>query len=260
MSEPAVERRSRRGAPVCSNQVVPKIIDYAGRFAFLELAAFALVRDEGVSSLSRHGVARVLATSISTVRRLLSAEADLRSLALNEVGVRRRRRLRGWGQGTGVDGALSMLGALVALRPEDVAEELVWWRVAMAAPSTATLPADPDHEEEGPLHHRFALATHGYVPVDVLEARTRPDPQEARGTDGVVAARAERDRDVAARTVDVIRTAAPGLSGDEAARQAAVLHAVIDGLGVAVAVGRLDATGAAGVARAHLETVARSHR
>ena len=74
---------------------VPKVIDYAGRFAFFEEACFALVRDHGVDHLSRHRLAAKLGTSISTVRRLLSPEADLRMLALSEVRVRRRsERLR----------------------------------------------------------------------------------------------------------------------------------------------------------------------
>lgn len=55
---------------------MPKLIDYAGRFAFFEEACFALVRDHGPHHLSRHRLAHVLGTSISTVRRLLRAEAD----------------------------------------------------------------------------------------------------------------------------------------------------------------------------------------
>ena len=35
---------------------MPKVVDYAGRFAFFELASFTLVRDHGVDALSRHTV------------------------------------------------------------------------------------------------------------------------------------------------------------------------------------------------------------
>ncbi len=201
---------------------MPKIIDYAGRFAFFELATFTLVRDHGVDSLSRHGVARVLATSISTVRRLLNPEADLRTLALNEVGVRRRRRLLPRIPDTGIDAALRLAGVLVPTRPEHVAEELVWWRLVVAAPTGAAMP--PDHEDEdGPLHHRFAIATYGYVPEEVLDARIEARPS-ALGVEGrpdvVVAARLDRDADVAARAADIVATAAPGLAVDEVLRRA----------------------------------------
>ena len=43
--ERVAEKRDR-----CSNDDVPKIIDYGGRFAFFELAAFTLVRDHGVDA------------------------------------------------------------------------------------------------------------------------------------------------------------------------------------------------------------------
>jgi hypothetical protein len=65
---------------------MPKLVDYQGRFAFFEQASFALVRDHGPQHLSRHRLAHVLGTSISTVRRLLNAESDLRRLVLAEVG------------------------------------------------------------------------------------------------------------------------------------------------------------------------------
>ena len=113
---------------------MPKIIDYGGRFAFLELAAFTLVRDHGVDALSRHGIARVLATSNSLVRRLLNADADLRNLALREVGVRRRARLGARPSTAGVDGGMFLLRSLLPTRPQDVAHELVWWRLTVAAP------------------------------------------------------------------------------------------------------------------------------
>lgn len=238
------------------------MIDYGGRFAFFELAAFTLVRDHGVDRLSRHGVARVLATSISTVRRLLSPEADLRRLALGEVGVRRRSRLRARADGSGTDAALTLLGALVPLRPEHVAEELVWWRLTLAAPTTAALPPDHEHEE-GPLHHRFAIASHGYVPVDVLETRMEQPSAIDDGRavpDVVVSARMQRDLDVAVRSAEIARTAAPHLTAPEVEQVAPVLHAVVDGLGVAVATGRLSPLDASGVLRTCLATVVGSAR
>lgn len=242
---------------------MPKFVDYSGRFAFFELAAFTLVRDHGVSSLSRHGVARVLATSISTVRRLLHPDADLRSLALAEVRVRHRRRLRGRGHETGVDAALRHLAAVVPFDRAQVAEELVWWRLAVAAPSTARAWADADDDEEGPLHHRFAVASHGYVPADVLTATMERATAGFVGEDHrdvIVSARHERDAEVAVRAADALVVAEPALSAEDVDGLATVLHAVIDGLGIAVALGRIAPTDAREVLRAHLAGLGGSDR
>ena len=225
---------------------MPKIVDYAGRFAFFELASFTLVRDHGVDRLSRHALARVLATSISTVRRLLNPEADLRQLALNEVAYRRRRRLTPATAATGPDAGARLLLPLIPAVPEQVAEELVWWRLAIAAPTTASMPsdvtADLDDEDGGPLHHRFAVANHGYVPSDVLRASI-DRPRSATSPDGeldvVVAARQAREDYLADRLEMAVRVAAPELDAQAVAHHAQVLHALVDGLGVAVSLGRM---------------------
>ncbi|WP_299927641.1 hypothetical protein [uncultured Nocardioides sp.] len=223
---------------------MPKLVDYAGRFACFELASFTLVRDHGVDRLSRHAMARVLATSISTIRRLLDPEADLRRLALNEVAYRRRRRLTPATRATGADAGARLLLPLIPSVPEQVAEELVWWRLVIAAPTTAAVPSDADIDDEdedgGPVHHRFVIANHGYVPPDVLHASIEP-PRSATSPGGevdvVVAARQQHDDDLAAAAV---------------AHHAQVLQVVVDGLGLAVSVGRLRPDEAASLARAHV--------
>ena len=243
---------------------MPKVVDYAGRFAFFELASFTLVRDHGVDALSRHGLARVLATSISTIRRLLSSEADLRQLALNEVAYRRRRRLVPTTRATGVDAGARLLLPWIPSHPGVIAEELVWWRLAVAAPSTAATPSDHDvHEDEedggGPLHHRFAIANHGFVPSDVLHTpieRPRAAVSPEGDVDVVVAARRDRDEDLAVRLVDVVRTTAPDLAPEDVEHHAAVLHAVVDGIGVAVCLGRLRPDEAVALVRGHVARVA----
>lgn len=118
---------------------------------FFEEASFALVRDHGVHDLSRHRVAKALGTSISTVRRLLSSEADLRNLALNEVGHRRRRGRYGVPPEDDATAALWLLRRQIPDTPDRIAEELVWWRLSIAAPTRADLPLDEAHLEEGPL-------------------------------------------------------------------------------------------------------------
>lgn len=234
---------------------MPKLIDYAGRFMLFEAASFAIVRDHGVHHLSRHRVAKVLGTSISTVRRLLNAEADLRNLALKEVGHRRRRGRYGRPPGEDLEAALWLLRQVIPDAPDRIAEELVWWRLNVAAPTRARLPLDEEHLEEGPLHHRFAVATHGFVPIDVLELRFEPAmaPESPEGVvDRVVEARAERDADIADVVGSAISHAAPMLQGDEHERSAAQLHALTEGVSLGVCLGRLAPEDAVAILRSQL--------
>ena len=168
---------------------MPKLIDYAGRFAFFEEACFALVRDHGPQRLSRHRLAHVLGTSISTVRRLLNAESDLRNLALSEVG------------------------------------------------------------------QRFAVANFGFVPIDVLALRIEPAarPEGPDGVDPVVSARAERDGDIAEAVAAAVGRAAPDLSGEALDSAAALLHALVEGVGVGVCLGRLAPEAAVAILRSQLD-------
>ncbi len=198
----------------------------------------------------------MLGTSISTVRRLLRSEADLRNLALTEVGHRRRRGRYGQPPGEGLDAALWLLRRLIPDTPQRIAEELVWWRLSVAAPTEARVPLDEAHLEEGPLHHRFAVATYGFVPMDVLQLRIEPpmSPQDPEGrTDPVVAARRERDADVAAEVAVAVGLAVPGLQGAERDRATASLHAMVEGVGIGVCLGRLAPEDAVGILRDQLE-------
>jgi hypothetical protein len=85
-------------------------------------------------------------------------------------------------------------------------------------------------------------------------------PRSATSVDGdldvVVAARQEREEDLAVRLERVVRVTAPGLDAHDVVHHARVLHAVVDGLSVAVSVGRLHPDEAAALARAHVATVA----
>jgi BetI-type transcriptional repressor, C-terminal len=187
---------------------VPKIVDYAGRFAFFELASFTLA--------------------------------------------------------TGPDAGVRLLLPWIPSVPGQVAEELVWWRLVIAAPTTASLPPDwtgtaDGDEDSGPVHHRFAIANHGYIPSDVLNASIEP-PRSARSADDeldlVVRAREEHEECLADRLEIVVRTTAPGLAPPAIEHHARVLHAVVDGLGVAVCLGRLRPDEAASLARSHLDELA----
>jgi hypothetical protein len=240
---------------------MPKTVDYIGRFAFFEEAAFAIVRDEGVHRLSRHRVAAVLGTSISTVRRALAGHADLRVLALREADQRRRVGRRGHLAGDPLDVAETMLRRVLPDTERRVAEELVWWRVAVAAPTTARMTTDSDHPD-GRLRDRFAIGTWGYLPRDLedLDAAVLPtDGPEGPGhasADSAATVLADRVRHVD----EVVATALGVLEvpdGPEGEDERARTRALVDGLGVAVCLGRIGPEEACAVLRSHLEAVRR---
>jgi hypothetical protein len=235
---------------------VPKVIDYAGRFAFFEEACFALVRDHGVDHLSHHRIAAKLGTSISTVRRLLSPDADLRVVTLSEVRVRRRSGRPRPPVVEGVDGALARLRRLLPDSPARIAEELVWWRLNLAAPTHPALPLDPAHLEEGPLHHRFAVANLGYVPGHVLALGIAPPTTSIDGDgtlDPVVEDRLDHDAGVADEVTAVLHDCLSTLRGDELDLAAQLVHGLLDGLGIAVCLGRVAPEDAVAILRSQLE-------
>jgi hypothetical protein len=234
---------------------MPKLVDYGGRFSFFEEACFAIVRDHGIDDLSRNRLAAVLGTSASTVRRLVHARADLRRLALAEVEQRRRRgRLRPRDL-TGVDLATALLRRLLPDSPQRIAEELVWWRLVVSAPTSARVPPDEVQLDEGPLHHRFAMASHGFVPLEVLHLAMLP-PRRDRSEDGtpdpVVAARTARQEHVADEVASALVVLETGLDADALARVADELHAMLEGLGIGVCLGRTTPQAAVATLRGYL--------
>ncbi len=112
---------------------------------------------------------------------------------------------------------------MVADEPARIAEKLVWWRVTIAAPTTAHLPLDEEHVDEGPL----------------------------------VAARADREADVASAVAAAIHYAAPALQGEGYDRAIAVLHALVEGVGVGTCLGRLSPDDAVAILRTQLVCLAR---
>lgn len=239
---------------------MPKNVDYIGRFAFFEEAAFAIVRDDGVHRLSRHRMAAVLGTSISTIRRVLAGHADLRMLALREAQLRRRAGRWGRPSGEPLAVAEALLRRLLPDSDDRIAEELVWWRVAVAAPTAAHVTTDADHPD-GPLDDRFAIATWGYVPRD-LEGRDSGAPtpgadplEDGRGAESVAAALADHDEDVDGAVAAALAVLGSP-EGPEGGPERERTRALVDGLGVAVCLGRVTPEQACGVLRDHLEKVA----
>jgi hypothetical protein len=228
---------------------VPKLVNYSARFEFLREAAFTVVRDRGVSALSRHSVAAVLGTSVNTVRRLLSPEADLRVLAADEVA---RRRLHGrlgrLRDGETVERAGHVVRALLPDAQHRVDEEVVWLRLMVALPRDGSAQADAD----GPLRDRWQLAEHGYVlQGDVghgadggAEGATRPgEPGEHPLAEHL----RTREGEIASRLGEALRLleVPPETRADETV----TLRALTDGLTQAVCASRLTPEEAV----AHLE-------
>lgn len=243
---------------------MPKTVDYIGRFAFFEEAAFAIVRDEGVHCLSRHRMAAVLGTSISTIRRALAGHADLRMLALREAQLRRRAGRWGRPSGEPVEVAEALLRRLLPDSDARIAEELVWWRVAVAAAAPSRMTTDADHED-GPLGDRFAIATWGYTRRELEDrdagtSASSTDPTDPAApavptADSVAAALADHDEDVRETVAGAL-----GLlgvpEGPEGGAERERTRALVEGLGVAVCLGRLTPERACAVLRDHLERVA----
>jgi AcrR family transcriptional regulator len=236
---------------------MPRLVNYASRFEFLRRAAFALVLDRGVGALSRRAIAAELGTSISTVRRLLSPDAALTVLAMDEVA--RRRRLGRWGvpKGEPAEVALELLRRLLPNETHRIAEELVWWRLVLDEPPgervTDNGRAAHDHAwDEGTLGDQFQIATYGSaVRSEVnttMEAEgplDRPRPLASHVEEREAAITAVLDR--ALQLLDV--------PGQDRATEAIRVRAMIDGLNLAVCLGRLTPAEAVTALAHHIATV-----
>jgi hypothetical protein len=234
---------------------MPRLVDYAARVEFLRRAAFAIVRDRGVGDLSRHAIARELGTSVSTVCRILNPDAQLTTLAVDELN--RRRRIGRWSVPSGSPGqvALALLRRVLPDEDHRIAEELVWWRLVIA--SAAGKPFGDDtrstHDTdwgEGNLRDQFQVATRGYA-----DDTTHGDPDvpaEETATDQVARQFEEHDASVNGllRRVLVLLEV-PEPHDAEAVR----LKALLDGLSLGVCLGRLRPAEAVAALAHHMSTV-----
>jgi hypothetical protein len=237
---------------------VPRKVDYASRFEFLRLAAFAIVRDRGVWALSRRALAHELGTSRNRVDDLLRADAHLPSLAAEQVVSLRRSGRFGLGTGGAEEAAAKLMTSLLPDSPERIDEELVWLRLRIELAATRSPGQDPD----GPLWAQFQVAARGYVYAprpSVSEAC--PDADEDHDEDTRESTRwedlaAERDRHVVStltRAREPFRRVAGGeVAGGERDEEIPRLHALIDGLTLAVCTGRLTPDEAIAVVRAEI--------
>lgn len=225
---------------------MPKLVNYAARFEFLRRAAFTVVRDQGPHALSRRSVAAALGTSVNSVRRVLSEDADLRQLAGEEV---ERRRAHGrWGRRrdlTGADLAVHLLRRVLPDEEHRVAEELVWLRLVLD--SHRPLPREGD--TVATLQAEHLVADRGYLPEDHRppEPSHEPDPLADRW-------RAHHE------LVDrVVHQALDAIGLDDPA-EATRTRALVDGLVLATCLGRTTPGEAVTALEHHVGTLAAAAR
>jgi hypothetical protein len=250
---------------------MPRLIDYAGRFEFIRQAAFAVVRDEGVETLSRRRVAAELGTSVNTIRRSVAGWVDLVRLAADHVVS--RRRVGRFNRRT--EDPLEAVEILVSsLMPQDrshLDEELVWLKLVAAC---ALRPSGL--EPPGTVRRDFGIAQRGYDAESAVHAGptlspahagTSPTSQQETEPDsgaGVERAREdrasalagfvqERDEDLTftvGRVLDLLHVPEP--------RQdvAGTMIALIEGLTLSACLGRMSAEQATELAVAHALSLA----
>lgn len=239
---------------------MPRKVDYASRFQFFREAAFAIVRDRGVASLSRRSLANELRISRNRVDDVLRAEADLRVLAADEVRSRRRSGRFGTALTGSTDSpqakALRLVSSLMPDDPSRIDEELVWLRLLVEGPRAVSPTPDP----EGPLWARYQIAERGYiydepatgVPADAQVAEQVDGPVDGP-VDALVDHRVAREEALTAQLERALQT----LGLEEPGPHFTTLRAVVDGLTLAVCLGHLSPADAIAVIGHHLAEVAR---
>ena len=227
---------------------MPKVIDYVARFAFLREAAFAVVSQDGLCALTRQGIADQLGVSISTVRRLLDADASLEELAASHVVTRRRRTWLAHRHDASAGHSSTLAAELLPADEWSAVTELGWWRLLVDAASSVS--ADVSHDTSLSLRDQFELATHGYLRPDrpPVPARRRPDPALA----GRVA---DREGEVVAQLDRVL--ALLGVPEAERGDERPTLRALVDGLTLAICLHGLSTTAAHQALASHLDRLDR---
>jgi hypothetical protein len=201
---------------------------------YLDEAAFAVVRQDGVGALSRRALAAELGVSDSVVRRNLDDQADLAAMAATVCERRRSEAARRIPHD--VDPASWVVERLVP----DAAEldtEVVWLRLLMSVSDPEPAPDLAD------LRARFQVSSRGFADPDPAGEVLRAAPRQlaTREALGPYVEEARDDR----------RRLAAGLVGEDDERVEEVL-ALADGLLLAVVTSRLDPTTARAVLHDHL--------
>jgi hypothetical protein len=206
---------------------MPRLVDYRCRQAFLQEAAFAIVRDEGVAAVTRRAIAQTLGTSVQTVRRSIDPDSPLVVLAAREAD--QRRRARRWQRHPG--GAPVTVRALLPDSPDRVDEEVVWAELSRYC----SRPTPGAVALEDSVAARFHVAQHGWFDPAMVPHQHRPPlatPAERQGRRHV-AELVDARRDDLLRDVAVM-VSLLGLADDATSRVTAVLVQAIHGTVVAI--------------------------
>ncbi len=210
---------------------MPKLVDYSVRFAFLREAAFEVVLrhgEGGLAALSRRSIAAALGTSVNTVRRLLAAEADLTTLAADEV--ERRRRWGRWGHPRDAEPmvlAMYQLRTCVPDTEQRIAEELVWLRLVLA-----TTPVPEDRDRDGLLlRQRFSI-------YEQQEEQAVPPHAPSPSTTALAPYVAEREAMVSAMVASAMTALACDAADQDACEQD--FRTTLAGLTLRVCLGDLE--------------------
>lgn len=194
----------------------------AAQHQLLREAAFSIVRREGTCGLSRRALAAELGAADAFGRRMLGDHVRLPALAAAECEERRRRAR--WRS--------SRLEQLVP-PPSEVDVEVVWLRLLLAH---GTRPAVAGGSS---LAERYQLAVNDRVV-------SQPGPPDRGSADR------EADRAALASYVQDHAAGRRTLVTDLVGEQVEAVEALVDGLLLAVATGRLSASDAHAVLAAHL--------
>jgi hypothetical protein len=222
---------------------MPKLVNYAARFEFLREACFTLIAESGVHALSRPRVAAVLGASVSTVRRVLDADASLGLLAGDEVA--RRRRLVSFARSRrGREPAATLFDLL----PEDdqVPTELVALRLRVEARPAVVwaVRSTWSDDTDETLAHRFQIAEHGYV------ARATKAPQPSHDEQLTTRVRAW-DHEVDCMLTQALDELDVGAQDRQV--EHVLVRAVVDGLTMARCLSGLDDDLARRALRLHVD-------
>jgi hypothetical protein len=220
-------RRRRKG-------LVPRLIDYVGRFEFIRQAAFAVVRDEGVDALSRRRVAQELGTSVNTIRRSVAGWADLTRLAADHVVA--RRRAGRWNRGS--DDPVERAAIIVRmLMPEDrthLDEELVWLKLVAGCALQPSRLAEP-----GEIRREFGIGQRGYDETEETEteetetAATETAESRREALSSYVTQRDEQLTDSVSAVLELLEVPEPRTD------LTATVVALVEGLTLSACLGRL---------------------
>ncbi|MGH3348906.1 MAG: hypothetical protein ACRDO4_18150, partial [Nocardioides sp.] len=184
-----------------------------------------------------------LGTSVNTVRRLLSPDADLVVLAATEVERRRRHgrsgRLR---DGESLERALYVVRGFLPDTDARIDEELVWLRLVLSIPTSRPLDAS--------LPDRWQVAEQGWADEQPHEP---DDPAvDDEGAHPLAEYVAEREAEVGSRVDEALRLLS--VAADRHAIEAKLLRAHVDGLTLGVCLDRLTSAQAVVLLEAYLSS------